>query len=178
VRVRWLPALLLGAVSSMLSAQAAEVQAMEVQQSSGFVEVLLPDLGWRQAVIGRQVPAGSVLTSWTAANARIGYGDAVLALEQFSHVTVVSLSPALIHLSLECGGIGIEASNTAVEIELRGMVIHIEHGTAAVSDGTLAVQSGSAVVTGAAGQPLTVAAGATLSLLGQPTGPVFGTSER
>lgn len=170
--------LVLGAVSSMLSAQAADVQTMEVQQSGGFVEVLLPDLGWRQAVIGRQVPAGSVLTSWTGASALIGYGNCVVALQQFSHLTVLSLSSSLIRLSLESGGIGIEAPNSACEIQFRGMVIRIENGKAVLSDGVLRVQSGSVVVSGARAQPLPVAAGEALSLLAQPTGPVFGVTEK
>jgi hypothetical protein len=163
----------MGAIASSLFAQAAETPVMEVLQSSGFVEVLLPDLGWRQAVIGRQVPAGSVMTSWIDANASIGYGDSVVALEPFSHVTVVSLSSALVRMSLESGGIGIKTPTIACEIAFRGMVVRIEKGAATLSDATLKVTEGSAVVTGAGSQPIAVAAGKAISLLATPSGPVF-----
>jgi hypothetical protein len=178
VKLKWLFALLLAAVASTLSAQATDVQLMEVQQSSGFVEVLLPDLGWRQAVIGRQVPAGSVMTSWIDASAKVSYGDSLVTLEQLSHVKVLSITSSLIRLSLESGGIEIETPTAACEIEFRGMVIHVAKGKATLSDGSLAVQSGSVVVDGARREALPVPAGTTVSLLSPPAGPVFGSAGR
>jgi hypothetical protein len=161
-----------------LSGQAAEPQAMEVQESKGFVEVLLPELGWRQAVVGRQVPADSVMTSWTGATATVRYGDGVVTLEPLTHVTVVSLSGDLVRLSVESGGIAIESPIEAFEIEFRGMVVRIEKGgaspgKASLVDGSLTVQSGSVVVSGAGAKPLSVAPGTTVSLLSPPAGPAF-----
>jgi hypothetical protein len=178
VNLKWPFALLLAAVAATLSAQATDAQLMEVQQSSGFVEVLLPDLGWRQAVIGRQVPAGSVITSWTDASAKVGYGDSLVSLEQLSHLKVLSISSSLIRFSLESGGIVVETPTSACEIEFRGMVVRIENGSATLNDGSLAVRSGSVVVNGAGRGPLPVAAGATISLLSPPAGPVFGSTHR
>jgi hypothetical protein len=176
--MKWPLVLLMAAAAAALSAQAADVQLMEVQQSSGFVEVLLPEVGWRQAVIGRQVPAGSVLTSWTEASAKVGYGDSIVTIDQLSHVKILSLTGPLIRLSVEAGGIEIETPTAAFEIEYRGMVVRIEKGKAVLSDGSLTVQSGSVVVSGARRDPLPVAAGTTFSLLSPLAGPVFGNANR
>jgi hypothetical protein len=178
VKRKWLPALLLAAVAFAASAQTAETQLMEVQQSSGFVEVLLPDLGWRQAVVGRQVPADAVMTSWIDASAKVGYGDSVLTVQPLTHLKVLSVSSALIRLFLESGGVEIDAASMTYEIEFRGMVVRIEKGKAALSDGMLAVQSGSVVVNGAQARPLPVEAGRSLSLLSRPAGAVFRSGDR
>ena len=175
---RWLLVLLLACGASALWGQAADTPVLEVQQSTGFVEVLLPELGWRQAVIGRQVPAGSVMTAWLDATARLAYGDSILTLDQLSHVKVIDISASLIRLSVEAGGITIEVPTTACEIEFRGMVIRVEKGKASLGDDSLAVQSGSAVVQGAGPQPLPVAAGAKIALLSPAAGPIFAGASR
>lgn len=168
-------ALVLLAAASSLAAQT--VPALEVQQSSGFVEALLPDLGWRQAVIGRQLPAGSVVTSWIDAGATLGYGDSVLTLEPLSHLSVLAVGSDLVKVSLLSGGVKVQTTGLACELEFRGMVIRIEKATAVISDGVLSVREGSVIVSGAQDRPVPVSAGRSILLLSSPEGPVFPVSD-
>ncbi|MFW6249646.1 MAG: hypothetical protein ACOC47_00970, partial [Alkalispirochaetaceae bacterium] len=46
-------------------AQTIGEAALSVSDSQGRAEIQLPDGGWRRAVVGRPVPAGSVVTTWT-----------------------------------------------------------------------------------------------------------------
>jgi hypothetical protein len=170
-------AFLLTAAAASLAAQAAPVSAFEVQQSSGFVEALLPDLGWRQAVIGRQLPAGSVVTSWIDAAATLAFGDAVLTLEPLSHLGVVAVGSDVVRVSLISGGVKVQTAAVACELEFRGFVIRVEHATVVLSDETLRVEAGSAIVNGARSGPMPVPAGSSLLLLSPPEGPVFPASE-
>jgi hypothetical protein len=170
-------ALLFVAVAAALAAQASPVPAFEVQQSSGFVEALLPDLGWRQAVIGRQLPAGSVITSWIDAAATLAFADTVLTLEPMSHLGVAAVGSDLVRLSMASGGVKVQTAAVVVELEVRGFVIHIENATAVLSDGTLRVEAGTVVVNGAQNGPMPVAAGSSIQLLASPEGPVFPVSD-
>jgi hypothetical protein len=170
-------ALALFAAASSVGAQAAAVPAFEVQESTGFVEALLPDLGWRQAVIGRQLPAGSVVTTWIGARATIVSGDSVLTLEPFSHLGVLAVGSDLVRISLLSGGVKVQSATLACELEFRGMVIHIEKGTAVLSDETLSVQEGTVIVNGAQDKPMAVSAGTSILLITAPSGPVFPASD-
>ncbi len=171
-------ALLLAGACGYLSAQAATVPALEVQQSSGFVEALLPDLGWRQAVIGRQLPAGSVVTSWIDAAATITFADTVLTLEPFSHLGVVAVGRDAVKLSLVSGGITIQTAAVVCELAFRDLVIRIQNATVVLSDETLRVEAGSVEVDGARKGPVPVAAGSSVKLLSPPEGPVFPGPDR
>ena len=160
------------------AAQAAAAQAaavFEVQQSSGFVETLLPDLGWRQAVIGRQLPAGSVLTSWIDARATLTYGDTVLTLEPFTDLGFTAIGNDVVQLTLRAGGVKVQTAAVACEVDCRGLTVRIEKGTAAISDDALSVQEGTVTVTGAQDKPMTVPAGSTIGLTARQEGPVFTT---
>jgi len=170
-------AVLLVAAAASLAAQASPVPAFEVQQSSGFVEALLPDLGWRQAVIGRQLPAGSVVTSWIDAEATLGYGDSVLTLEPLSHLGVLAVGSDRVRISLLAGGVKVQTATLACELEFRGMVIRVENAAVILSDGTLSVQAGSVTVSGARDAPMPVSAGSSILLLSSPEGPVFPVSD-
>ena len=150
-----------------------EGQALEVQQSTGFVEVLLPDLGWRQAVLGRQLPPDAVVTSWLGAGTRLTYGGSVVTLGSFSHLRIVSVGKELVSLSLQAGAVTVETSTPPCEIEFRGLTVRLEQGSVTLTDGALKVLTGTAVVKGAQDQPLTFGPGSTFSLLTQPSGPVF-----
>lgn len=169
--------IVLGAASS-LGAQASAPPGFEVQESSGFVEALLPELGWRQAVIGRQLPAGAVVTAWTDARATLSYGDIVLALEPFSHLGVVAVGTDLVRVSLLSGGVKVQTATVACEVEFRGLVIRVEKGTAVLSDERLSVQDGTVTVTGAQDKPIVVPAGTSILLITRPEGPVFPPSVR
>ncbi|HTP57443.1 MAG TPA: hypothetical protein VMM82_00910, partial [Spirochaetia bacterium] len=101
---------------------AQQEQVLEVQQSNGFVEALIGNLGWRQAVIGRQIPTGSVVTSWLGAAAKMGYQDTLVSIDQLTHFTVLDVEPALVRLSVESGSITVDCPTSAYELEFRGMV--------------------------------------------------------
>jgi hypothetical protein len=159
---------LLACASSIL-----ESQALEVQQSSGFVEVLLPDVGWRQAVLGRQLPPDSVITSWLAASARLAYGESVVTVGPLSDVRILSVAKDLVGLSLRAGTVTVESSTPPCEIEFRGLTVRLEQGSVSLTDGMLKVLTGNAVVKGAQDQPLALSAGSEFSLLNQPSGPIF-----
>ena len=155
-----------------------ESQALEVEQSSGFVEALLPDLGWRQAVLGRQLPADAVVTSWLGASARLTFGGSVFTLGPFSHLRIVSVEKDLVRLSLEAGTITVEPSAQACEITFRGLTVRTEQGSVTLTDGVLSVKAGTALLTGAQDQPLTFGPGSTVSLLHHAAGPVFKSVDR
>ena len=165
----WMLAIVLFAGASSI----LECQALEVQQSSGFVEVLLPDLGWRQAVLGRQLPPEAVVTSWLGASARLSYGGSVVTLGPLSHLRILSVTRELVGLSLQAGTMTVESSTPACEIEFRGLTVRLEQGSVSLTDGILRVLTGTAVVKGAQDQPLTFGQGSIFSLLMQPSGPVF-----
>ncbi len=152
---------------------ALEGQALEVQQSTGFVEVLLPDLGWRQAVLGRQLPPEAVVTSWLGASTRLAYDGSIVTLGPLSHLRIISVNKELVSLSLQAGTITVESSTPPCEIEFRGLTVRLEQGSITLTDGILRVVTGTAVVTGAQDQPLAFGPGSTFSLLTQPSGPVF-----
>lgn len=170
-------ALVLLAAASALGAQSAVAPAFEVQESSGFVEALLPELGWRQAVIGRQLPAGSEVTAWLDARATLGYGDTVLTLEPLSLLRVLAVGSDLVRVSLLSGGVKVQTAALACELEFRGMVIRLEKGTAVLSDETLSVQEGTVTVNGAQDKPMPLTAGTSIRLVSAPTGPVFPASD-
>ena len=153
-------------------------QALEVQQSSGFVEVLLPEVGWRQAVLGRQLPPDAVVTSWLGAGTRLTYGGSVITLGPLSHLRILSVDKELVSLSLQAGTVTVESSTPACEIEFRGLTVRLEQGSVTLTDGTLRVLTGTAVVKGAQDRPLTFGPGSTFSLLTQPSGPVFQVRDR
>jgi hypothetical protein len=155
-------------------------QAIEVLESSGYAEVLLPDIGWRQAVVGRQVGAGSVLTSWLGARAKFEYQGGLLELGPLSRLRVLALAvePASARLSLAEGRLSIDTKGTAFELEYRGMTIKVESGSIALSGGLLSVASGSATLSGYDSAPLILSAGERLSLLDRESGPVFKTDRR
>jgi hypothetical protein len=187
VKTRTLIAMICLAVVPFLAAPAAFGQAaagqappgpvFEVQESSGFVEALLPDLGWRQAVIGRQLPAGSVVTSWIDARATLSYGDSVLTLEPFTHLGFAAIGNDVVRLTLLAGGVKVKTAALACELEYKGMVVRIENGTATISDATVSVQEGTVTVTGAQDKPLIVAAGSSIGLTARREGPVFSAAD-
>ena len=161
-------ALVLAAGAACLAAQ-----AIEVLESSGYAETLLPDIGWRQAVVGRQLPAGSALTSWLGARAKLDYRGSLLELGPLSLLRVLDLQPASARLSLSEGGLSIDAKDTAFELEYRGMTVRVESGSIALEGGLLSVASGSASVSGYLKDVVVLPSGARMNLLERAPGPVF-----
>jgi len=157
---------------------ALHAQSLEVQASSGTVEALLPELGWRQAVVGRPLPADTILTSWIDSTARAGIGDSTCSVGPLTHLRVVAVSDQLVQLALQAGSVTVETGGLSYEIEFRGVTIHLQGGAASVSDGVLTLTTATAVVSGVSAQPLPLKPGAVLDLLARNEGPVFRTDSR
>ena len=153
-------------------------QALEVQESSGTVEVLLPELGWRQAVVGRPLPADSVVTSWIGSTARAGFGDSTCTVGPLTHVRVVAVSDQLVRLSLLAGSLTVQTGGLAYEVEFRGVTIRLQGGEAVLSDGVLTLRTASAVLSGARDAPLPLKPGSMLDLIARSEGAVFHADQR
>lgn len=165
---------LLAAAIAALIAQAAAAQAIEVSSSKGYAESLVPAIGWRQAVVGRQLPEGSVVATWTGADAEMGYLGARISLGPLGRLEIVSVGADSVGLRLTEGSLAIAASGLRFGIEYRGVRISLEDGEIVLADGTLMVKSGIATVEGYASDPVIVSTGKPLELLGRKTGPVLG----
>ena len=161
---------LLLAASVFLNAQG---EVIEVEQSSGFVEALLANLGWRAAVVGRQLPPASVLTSWVGATAKLSYADSIITVGQLTHLTVLELGTGLVRISLEAGDIRVDTSTVTYELQFRDFAVRIEKGAVILSDGILTVESGSVQLNAAQNGPMRVVPGSPMDLLSSAQGPVF-----
>ena len=166
--------MLLGALVAVTPCLPA--QAPEVQESSGYVEVLVPGVGWRQAVVGRQLPAASVVTAWKDGRAKIDCGGSTLLIGPLTHVRVQSADSSGYELLLTEGSISVDAASGVFTIEYRGMQIHVEKGSFSLSDGRLAVTSGTVVLREPGRQPRAVPPGSAVALLERTVGPVFGST--
>ncbi len=153
-------------------------QAPEVLESSGYVEVQLPTVGWRQAVVGRQLPAGSVVTAWRDARATIDYGGDTVTVGPLTHLKVQAVDGPRVQLALTEGSITVAAAAAEFEVVYRGIQVHVEKGAFSLVDGSLAVASGQVTVTEPGAKARTVAAGSRLQLLQRRSGPVFGSASR
>jgi hypothetical protein len=163
-------AALLAAATSL----GAQQQPLHVLQSHGYVEALLADQGWRQAVVGRELPAGAVVASWLKAGATLGYRDGTLTVGPLTHLTVVDADAERLQLSLEAGAVELQSAGTVIEIRFRGLLVRIEKGRALISDGVLTVKEGSCELRGAAGRdPMKLAVGDSLDLVARAGGAVF-----
>ncbi len=160
-------------IALLTSAPCVFAQALEVRESSGYAEALLPAAGWRQAVVGRQLPAGSVVTAWQDARAKLDYQGDTVEVGPLTHLRVQSLDRSLVRLSLTEGSISIEAAATTFELEYRGIRVSVEKAAAVLSSGTLTVKSGTVFVTEPRAEQRPVTAGSTIELLSRQTGSVF-----
>ncbi|TVR31952.1 MAG: hypothetical protein EA404_08795 [Spirochaetaceae bacterium] len=126
-----------------MSAQTTPVPAFEVIASSGQTEVLIPGQGWRRAVVGRLIPAGSIVTTWVDADATIGVSGVEVQISPLTHLTIQT-NDQLVETVLETGGLvvrvdrihparivvvmpaqeyRIEASNAQFAIDRRAIVV-------------------------------------------------------
>jgi hypothetical protein len=153
-------------------------QALEVQESSGFVEARIPQVGWRQAVIGRQLPVESVAASWLGARARMEYRGCFVTLGSLGHLAVERLEENLVRLSLAAGSLQVQTGDTACEIGFRGLTVTLRGGSIEINDGLLRVREGTATVSAPGEAPVTAGTGATLSLLPYAPGPVLPGTNR
>jgi hypothetical protein len=165
--------LFLAALAALL-AQSLAALSIEVSSSAGYAESLVPSVGWRQAVVGRQLPEGSVVAAWKGARAEMDYLGSRISLGSLGHLEVLSIGPESVGLRLTEGSLSVTAAGLRFTIEYRGFRISLEGGELSLADGILAVASGSVAVEGYSSRPLALATGSRLDLLARVTGPVLG----
>lgn len=152
---------------------AASAQVLEVLESRGFAETRIPAVGWRQAVVGRQLPEGSTATTWLAARAVLAFPGVRLELGELTHLRVLALESGAVRLSLTAGSLVLESEGTRLEVEFGGAVLRLENGTAEISGDVLKLISGTAVLSGAGPSPRILEAGTVLRLSERRIGSVF-----
>ena len=169
----------LAAFAFLAAAGHLAAQSLEVLESSGFVEVKLASVGWRQAVVGRQVPAGSTLTAWLDAAAKLQYAGSTMTMTPLTHARIISIADGVVTVELLAGGISFESEGNAVfEIRVRGMTLRVEGGAADITVSEVLVKSGTAMLSGAQDAPVSIPAGTAVSLVERAKGPVFAGQAR
>ncbi len=162
------------AALALAASSAAFAQEIEIAESRGYAEALLPSIGWRQAVIGRRLPAGSILSAWIGAEARMEYEGASLVLGPMGRLEVREIGADSIYLVLTEGELTVDAGPMRVAVEYRGVRASTEGGALRIADGTIAVDSGAVLVEGYAGAPVALESGARLDLFERKKGAVLG----
>jgi hypothetical protein len=166
--------LLPAALIMLLACAGLGGQALEVMESTGFVEVNLPTTGWRQAVVGRQIPAGSTLTSWLSAGARMEYKGSVVKIGSGTYARITAVETDAVRISLVSGSLSIDAPGpVAYEVEIRGMTIRIEAGSADVGADTISARGGKVTLSGRGDDTILLPEGGSVSLTEELRGPVF-----
>jgi hypothetical protein len=164
------------------TAQNPAAQAAQVAGSSGTAEALIPDVGWRQAVLGRVLPVGSILTCWIDSSVEVEVGSAAFVLQSLSHAEIASVSEQQIELRLSAGALDVTTEGTEVLIRLASigggtagestMVVLVE-GEARVTTTAVMLTSGSARVNMSGEEAVELAAGDQFSPAAPPLEPVF-----
>jgi hypothetical protein len=177
-----LAVLMLGAVVTQSGvAQALGEVPLSVTASSGRSEVRLPETGWRRSVIGRPVPDGSVLTTWTASRVTVEGNGLRFGLEAISHVEVAR-SDERTELTLSAGTLTVQSEDTVVvlvrprDASLRSNgFVRIEGSSVRfrVTTSTLELEEGKLTVTRPDGSTVMPEAGTAHSLLLHPPQQVF-----
>lgn len=118
--------------------------AGEVIASDGFAEALLPEIGWRQAVLGRRLPEGTVIATWLDARAELELAGARLQLEPLTHVRVEHLGQNAAELSLQTGVVTVLTEGAAVVLTAGESSLRITEGRARLSREAVSLESGTA----------------------------------
>lgn len=134
--------------------------AGEVTASDGFAEALLPEVGWRQAVLGRPLPAGTVITTWLDGTVEFDLAGAQLQLDPLSHLTVKQPGPETARVSLQTGVVTVMTEDSAVELGVGEDTVHISEGRARVSRESVVLEYGAAEVRRPGEAPVPLEAGA------------------
>jgi hypothetical protein len=144
----------------------------EVQSAEGFAEILLPDVGWRQAVLGRRVPSGSTLTTWSDAELSIALLDNSVSMGSFSLLRVVQLGDTT-RLVAPAGIVTVNAGESGVELDYRGTQVLARSAEFELVHGALEVILGTVVLRDARGRERSLIAGESLRLLREAAAPIF-----
>jgi hypothetical protein len=161
------------AILAASCACALAAQAVEVVSSEGYAESLVPDLGWRQAVIGRQLPEGAVVATWTGAKVVMDYSGDRMEFGSFGRLEIASIGTGELFLALTEGSLSIRSSSVRFVVEYRGARIAIAGGELTIADGAIAVASGSATVEGYSAAAVSLGPGSRLDLFRREAGPVL-----
>lgn len=165
-----LAAAVLIAVAPEAVAQAGDPY-VEVADSSGFAEVLL-SAGWRQAVEGRRVPVGGVLTTWVDAGIRVTYLDAELELGALTQLTIASLRSDSLVVRVGVGELTATAGATKITIHAGDLAIECSECELTVGD-QLDIAAGEATIVTQDGRSLVVAPGDRVELVQSSRGPIL-----
>jgi uncharacterized cupin superfamily protein len=163
-------------------AQTAAGQIAQVASSTGTAEAFIPDVGWRQAVLGRVLPVGSTLTCWIDSSAEVEAGEATFILSGLSHAELTSVSSERVELILSAGSLKVMTAGTEVLIRVRGTagstaeestIVILVNGEAHVTSTEVVLTSGSARVDAPREETVELVAGDQFSLAVPPLEPVF-----
>ena len=147
----------------------------EISLAEGTSEVLLPDTGWRRAVLGRRLPADSIVASWLDSRVVIARGESSATLGAVSHVAVLGIEEERLVLRLDAGRLDVSAAEgIIIELPVREARIVAEEGTEFSSTTrTVSVLSGALTVEVQEIGILTVAPGESVSLVPHDFEPIF-----
>ena len=164
------------AVALLCGAVSLSAQQLVVSESVSQVEVLLPDRGWRRAVLGRVIPSGSVITTWLDSEMMLGQPGVDLRLMSLGHLVVESMTETALELRLTAGALWVDVVDTAVRITVanRGYTITTTGARFSIDNRAIAIETGEVQVDGAyAPAPITLADGAEFSFMPRYLGSVF-----
>ncbi|MFW6253078.1 MAG: hypothetical protein ACOC4F_04025 [bacterium] len=144
----WFRLVLFGTALMTIS---SNLDALEVVQSQGQAEILVDDIGWRRAVIGRTISDDTVLSTWVSSNI-IAEGDGLqIRMQPLSIATISQVSPS-VAINLRAGALrimvesgnefpvtvrvdGFTIRSSAAEFELTRRSVSVVEGSVEVVDG-------------------------------------------
>ncbi len=158
-------------VSSTIGLRAQDgALVAEIANASGTAEVLNPDVGWRRAVLGRRLFAGSKVTTWLDSSVSMSRGDSLITLGPLSHLEVIGVENEQLRLRLDAGQVDVVASEgLTLDIPMRDIAI-VANAPSEYSASTreIAVTSGSVTVVSENTPELVLETGTTYTLLLYP----------
>lgn len=143
-RRSWAVGVLLSVVVALCAVGTAGAQQLVVSDSIAQAEVLLPELGWRRAVLGRAIPTGSVVTTWIDSEVALEQQGVDLRLVSLGHLIVESTTEDALDLRLTAGSLQVDTSEVSLRITLtsRGHTITTEGARFLIDTRRIAIETG------------------------------------
>lgn len=119
-------------------------QQLVVSDSIAQAEVLLPELGWRRAVLGRAIPTGSVVTTWIDSEVALEQQGVELRLVSLGHLIVESTTEDALDLRLTAGTLQVDTADISLRIVLtsRGHTVTTEGARFLIDTRRIVIQTG------------------------------------
>ena len=127
--------------------------SLEISESNGQAEILVTDLGWRRAVIGRPVIANSRLTTWNASNVVVQGETLRFRLDPISVATITEVAPEL-SITLNAGRIhfnGAPGGGSSVTVQADSFSVRSFEAAFTLTRRSVVVVEGSVEVTDPSG---------------------------